>query len=157
MRRTAAAASPAPFTSTHARVVSNLERGRPCSPRASAAFPTRPHRRRSPAFAPEEAEAEGRLRRRLQDGRRHHVRPHGEGKRARRRAGQCALTVAAFLDDGWGREATPGDPSQVPFTRRPTIVDVTDRARVVAAKIVETAVDCTDEERDVVLYYLVRS
>lgn len=44
----------------------------------------------------------------------------------------------------------------MPFSQRPKIVDVTDRARVVAAKIVETAIECTDEEKEVLLYYLVR-
>lgn len=47
-------------------------------------------------------------------------------------------------------------PLQVPFGQRPKIVDVTDRNRIVAAKIVETAVECSEVERDVVLYYLVR-
>ena len=45
---------------------------------------------------------------------------------------------------------------QVPFAGRPRVVDVTDRKRVVASRLDECAVECTDEDRDALLYYLAR-
>ena len=64
------------------------------------------------------------------------------------------LSAAAGLKSSSQKGAIGLLMERVPFEQRPRVVDVTDRKRVVASKLEEAAIECSEEDRDALLLYI---